>query len=206
MTKVKICGITNFEDAISAVELGADMIGFNFYKPSPRYISPKTACAIAEKIPATVLKVGVFVNMESYRVGKFVDMIALDAVQLHGDEDAAFVAEMRTETNAKIISVVRADPKPSIPVIGAGSADFVLVDTLSANGIYGGSGRTFDWTLVTNIDGLILAGGLNADNVGEAIRIVRPYAVDVASGVESSPGKKDAEKMRRFIEAVRNAG
>ena len=207
MTKIKICGITNLDDALLAAGLGADMLGFNFYEKSPRFVEPQTARNIAEKIPPGVFKVGVFVNMEAHRIGEFVSMVGLDAVQLHGDEHDSFVSELRRETHARIIKACRITPDRSTWPNAGSDADHFLLDSHTHE--FGGSGRTFDWSVVEGFSGIreqiILAGGLNADNVAEAIRTVRPYAVDVASGVESSPGKKDPKKLEAFIKNAKNA-
>lgn len=208
MTMVKICGITNLEDARHAVACGADMLGFNFYDESPRLITPYEALEMTENIPEDLWKVGVFVNMEPYRIDEFVTLIGLKAVQIHGDEDAAFVAELRTETRAKIIKAFRIGGDATVPETSDYGADFILLDGFSV-GQYGGAGRPFDWSVVHKFDGLsaklILAGGLTPDNVANAVQTVRPYAVDVASGVESSPGKKDPEKVAAFIKAAKEA-
>ncbi|HEY2867815.1 MAG TPA: phosphoribosylanthranilate isomerase, partial [Pyrinomonadaceae bacterium] len=190
-----------------AARLGADLLGFIFYERSSRYIEPQAARDIAEKIPEAVIKVGVFVNMEGYRIDEVVSMVGLDAVQIHGDENDSFPSELRSETQAQIIKACRITSDRSTWPIAETNANYFLLDSYSPE--YGGSGRTFDWSIVEGLNGLreriILAGGLNADNVAEAVRIVRPYAVDVASGVESSPGKKDPKKVAAFIKAAKDA-
>jgi phosphoribosylanthranilate isomerase len=207
MTKVKICGITNLDDALLAARLGADMLGFNFYEQSPRFVGLPTARDIAAKIPKSVFKVGVFVNMEASRIDEFVSMVGLDGIQIHGDEDDAFVSELRSKTHTKIIKACRITTDRSTWPSAENDADYFLLDSYSNE--YGGSGRTFDWSVVDALNGLkekiILAGGLNEDNVAEAVGTVRPFAVDVASGVESSPGKKDPRKLEAFIRNAKNA-
>jgi phosphoribosylanthranilate isomerase len=208
MTKVKICGITNPDDARHAVECGADMLGFNFYRESPRYITEHAALEIAATIPASVNKVGVFVNMGTSRVSEIASMIGLDMVQIHGDENRAFVGELRSETSAKIIKAFRLSPDGNSVRVEDSGADFILLDNFSADK-YGGTGRVFDWSIADRFQcskaKLILAGGLTPKNVAEAVRTVGPYAVDVASGVESSPGKKDPDKVAEFIRAAKES-
>jgi len=206
MTKVKICGITDLEDAQLAVRLGADMLGFNFYEKSARYIRPDEAARIVNALPKYVLKVGVFVNMEPYRVDEFVSLVGLDAVQIHGDEDEAFFDELRSETNAEIIKAYRiGNGDTAISVTDEGG--YILLDSFSES--YGGSGTTFDWSLAVEMgnvrDRIILAGGLTPENVAEAVKRVKPFGVDVASGVESSAGKKDPAKLEKFIKAAKAA-
>lgn len=208
MTKVKICGITNLNDALIAADLGADLLGFNFYKKSPRYIEPHSALEIARSIPGGVAKVGVFVNMEPHKVAEFVDLAGLDAVQLHGDEDSEFVLDLRTRTNAIVIKALRIGPNTSIDPAADLDVDHILLDTFTTDN-YGGSGKVFDWARIGEIGDLpaefFLAGGLDPANVAEAVRTVRPYAVDAASGIESSPGKKDLKKLEAFIGNAKSA-
>lgn len=209
MTKVKICGITNLEDAQIALELGADELGFNFYAGSSRYIAPDAAREIVGKLPNGTFATGVFVNMSIAGILEVAKKVGLTAVQLHGDEDRDFVREIRNRAGIKIIKVIRLGSSAAFSHNPFLDAHAILLDTFSATE-RGGTGQTFDWALAKELSELFsivyLAGGLNAENVGDAIRAVKPYAVDVASGVESSPGKKDAEKMKRFIEAVRITG
>src|SRR5262252_1683276 len=171
MTKVKICGITNLEDALHAVECGADMIGFNFYDKSPRLVTPYSALEIAKNLPEKIWKVGVFVNMESYRIDEYVSLIGLDSIQIHGDEDSDFISELRTETKARIIKAIRIGHSMIDLDVANNSADFFLLDKLS-DGQYGGSGQSFDWSMVKGFENasttFILAGGLNPDNVTDA--------------------------------------
>jgi phosphoribosylanthranilate isomerase len=207
MTKVKICGITNLEDALTSVRYGADMLGFNFYEKSPRYVAPNDARNIAENVSDNIWKIGVFVNMEPYRIDEFVSHIGLDAVQLHGDEDAGFVDKLRGKTSAKIIKAVRIRRDADSIDLASNNADLILLDTLTNQ--YGGSGTVFDWSILDQFGeertNLILAGGLTPANVADAVKTMRPYAVDVASGVESSPGKKDPDKVSAFIRAAKQA-
>jgi phosphoribosylanthranilate isomerase len=206
MVRVKICGVTNVEDALLACELGADAIGLNFYEKSPRCISPFTASKVIAKLPPFVAAIGVFVNWQAAPVASLAKALGLAAAQLHGDESPKLVGE-----TAKKVSVIKALP------VGKGSAlppfakyrgvAAFLLDT-PHSGQYGGTGRTADWTgaqTAAKSHRILLAGGLTSENVAEAILAVRPYAVDVTSGVESKPGKKDPAKLRAFFEAVARA-
>lgn len=203
MTLVKVCGITNLEDALAALEAGAGLLGFNFYARSPRYVSPVEARRIIEQIPAGVTCVGVFVNEPAPAdVERIAREAGLGAIQLHGDESPAYCQSLRGLTTIKALRV-----KPDFKVETAArfDTDAVLLDAYVA-GERGGTGHTFDWTLAARtrerVRRLFLAGGLNPDNVATAVAAVRPYAVDVCSGVETSPGRKSHELMRRFVRAV----
>ena len=205
--KVKICGITNLEDALHAVESGADMLGFNFYSKSSRYLTPREAANIATRVPPTVLKVGVFVNATTEEISDIADAVGLDVIQLHGDEDDNFIRVVGHVTEKPVIKAFRIDAETSIDSVLNSDADAVLLDTAEV-GEFGGTGKTFDWNLVVGDlkkKQMFLAGGLDSENVAEAISVVRPYAVDVASGVESEPGKKDPKKVKAFIENAKNA-
>jgi len=208
MVKVKICGITNLEDALLSIDCGADILGFNFFEKSPRYVAPQNAAGIIDKIPNDILRVGVFVNMETYRIDEFVQLLKLDAVQLHGDESADFVSELKRETDAKVIKAFRVSSDFMVERVLDFQTETVLLDKFS-NEHYGGTGERFDWKIAHDVKGLdveiFLAGGLTPENVAEAVQNVRPYAVDVASGVESSPGKKDPKKLEAFIKNAKNA-
>ncbi len=205
-TQIKICGITNLEDAKLSVDYGADQLGFNFYPKSPRYIDSEAAHAIAAALPDSVFKVGVFVNETIETVCKTVDEVGLDAVQLHGDEDEAFIAEIKKLRQIVVIKAFGVSPEFQREDLAALGADAILLDSYSEKA-RGGTGETFDWSAARAVSKLFpdvyLAGGLSPQNVGEAIRTVRPYAVDVCSRIESEPGKKDAAKLKQFIDAVR---
>jgi phosphoribosylanthranilate isomerase len=211
MTKVKICGITNLEDARHAVECGVDMLGFNFYRGSKRFVEPAVAAEIVSGLDgADVAKVGVFVNAEITEIAEVAKEVRLDGVQLHGDEDFGFVSQTRKQLGTKTIKCLRVNSGSAIPDPTDYACDAVLLDSYSPRG-YGGTGEKFSWDVakeirifVPNME-LYLAGGLTAENVAEAIRTVRPYAVDVASGVEFSPGKKDPAKVAAFIKAAKEA-
>ena len=197
--RVKICGVTNVEDALLAVDSGADLIGLNFYPPSPRCVSLATARAIRAVLPEHVWCVGVFVNAERAHIAALREQLRLHAVQFHGDETNADVQDWPCLT-IKALRVPADGPLPDwhhLPV------NYLLLDTHKP-GRYGGTGERFAWERLTALplecrNRLILAGGLTPENVTEAARAVRPWAVDVASGVESAPGRKDPEKVRAFI-------
>ena len=203
MTKIKICGIMNYEDGNNAVDLGADFLGFNFYSKSPRYINYKDAGNILMKISGAKI-VGVFVNEKIEKINKISDSCNLDLIQLSGDEDPDFVDEMKKSTNKKIIKSFRIRNKIDSDFINSFNSDYIMLDSFK-DGLYGGTGESFDLNAVKGIDNkkLFLAGGLNNKNVKFAIQKINPYAVDVCSSIEKSPGKKDFNKMKRFIEAVR---
>src|SRR5689334_18040228 len=196
MTRVKVCGITNLEDALAALEAGADMLGFNFYARSPRYVTPAVARKIIERLPADVSCVGVFVNEPAPAdVERIAREAGLGAIQLHGDETPEYCQSLRGLTTIKALRV-GTDYTPE--TAEAFRTDAVLLDAYVA-GARGGTGHTFDWTLAgltrERVSKLFLAGGLNPDNVAAAVEAVRPYAVDVCSGVETSPGRKSPELM-----------
>lgn len=202
MVKIKICGLTRAEDVQAAVAAGADAVGFVF-AASPRRISIETAIRLGGYVPGGVLRVGLFMDQARSEIGQVVSTVPLDLLQFHGSEterecmafDMPWLKAVAMEDAASIERAERAFP----------GAAGLLLDS-HVKGQRGGSGRMFDWALVKPAASRIwLAGGLNADNVGEAIRIVRPYAVDVSSGVEAEPGIKDAERIRAFVEAVRHA-
>ncbi len=204
MTLVKVCGITNVEDALAALDAGAEMLGFNFYARSPRYVTPAAARQIIERLPEGVTCVGVFVNEPAPAdVERIAREARLGAVQLHGDETPEYCQSLRGLTTIKALRV-GADYTPKSAA--AYDTDAVLLDAYVA-GERGGTGHTFDWALATltreRVPRLFLAGGLNPDNVASAVAAVRPYAVDVCSGVETSPGRKSPELMCRFVEQVR---
>ena len=202
-TRVKICGITTWEDARLSIDLGASALGFNFYPSSPRAVSPADAWAIIRRLPPFVEAVGVFVNWPAMVVDAMARSLRLGSVQLHGAESPAEVAELvRKRRVIKAVQVKRGFRVASLAAFR--SADAVLLDGF-APGLHGGTGRTLDWKLARSAGRygrIILAGGLNPENIAEAIRVVRPYAVDVASGVEARPGRKDPAKLRALFAAV----
>lgn len=207
MTLVKICGITNLEDAELSMKFGADMLGFNFYPKSKRYVSPDEVGSFVRDLDPSIRRIGVFVNASIKDILVTRALGKLDAVQLHGDESAEFITEVRENMKTRIIKAVRVASQKEMDELATLGADDFLLDSFSATE-YGGTGRVFDWKLVPESLGesnIYLAGGLTPENVAEAVRTVRPYAVDVASGVESSPGKKDPRKLEAFIRYAKNA-
>ena len=201
MTRVKICGITEFEDARDAALLGADAIGLNFHPKSPRYIDPSRASKILEKIPPFVTTVGVFVNHpDPQNLEDFALSLGLHAVQLHGNETPDYCSMIQ---RVKVIKVFKVDSNFRVDSLRNHGSGTFLLDSCAP-----GTGATFNWSLVYGANAfgsIIIAGGLTSDNVSEVVTTLHPFAVDVASGVESRSGKKDYEKMRRFIEAVQRA-
>jgi phosphoribosylanthranilate isomerase len=203
MTRVKICGITNLEDALLAAEAGADALGFVFYAQSPRYITPDRAREIVLRLPPFVAKVGVFVNEELDRVREIMAYCHLDYAQLHGDETPEQVAALAP----RAIKAVRVRSAADIERLAQYQAVAYLLDTYHPTK-HGGTGEAFDWELAVEAKShgpIILAGGLTPDNVGDAIERVHPYAVDVSSGVEATPGIKDHQKVQCFIIAAKGA-
>jgi phosphoribosylanthranilate isomerase len=202
-TRVKICGITTWEDARLSIDLGASALGFNFFPPSPRAVSPADAWSIIRRLPPFVEPVGVFVNWPPLVVDALARALRLGSVQLHGAESPAEVDDLaRKHRVIKAIAVKRGFRVASLAKYRA--ADAILLDGF-ARGLHGGTGRTLDWELARaagRYGRIILAGGLNPENVAEAIRVARPYAVDVASGVEAKPGRKDAAKLRALFAAI----
>jgi phosphoribosylanthranilate isomerase len=203
MTQIKICGITNRTDALSAAGCGADALGFIFYSSSPRHVTPETVRAICQDLPDGVVRVGVFVNEDASKVIEIVDFCGLDLIQLHGDEPPDYCRWFSAERLIKAVSF-QGDGDPA--ALADYSVRAILLDHREA-GRYGGTGKQSDWNLAVRVKALyplILAGGLHEGNIEEAIRIVAPDAVDLNSGVERTPGKKDPEKVRRIIEIIRS--
>ena len=201
MLKVKICGITNREDALWAVECGADALGFIFYKKSPRYINPENAKEIISILPPFISTVGVFVNEDYNDVRDVKLLTGLNTVQLHGDESPSYCNLIE----GKLIKAIRIKNEKSIERLKKYSVDAFLLDSFDTSS-FGGSGLTFDWRLAEKAKQhgrIILAGGLTPDNVEEAINKVAPFGVDVSSGVESKPGIKNKKKVKDFILKVK---
>jgi phosphoribosylanthranilate isomerase len=202
--KVKICGITRLEDAELAVELGAWAIGFLLWPESKRYVDPGVAAGIARRLRRKVETVGVFVNQPLDEIANAVDFLGLSHVQLHGDEGPSFCAAVSQRTGAKVIKAVRIGHAADLRELERFHTDFHLLDT-SKEGLYGGTGKTWDWGLVAKRRAkvpVILSGGLTSENVADGIAAVRPWGVDIASGVEASPGIKDPAKLAAFFSAV----
>ena len=202
--KVKICGVRSVEEAEAALEAGADALGFNFWPPSPRYVSPRAASEIINHLSPVVSTVGVFVNEEANRIIDIASEVGLTAVQLHGDESPEFCERLGS---IKTIKAIRVGQDFDLSVIERYPVSMVLLDS-DISGSYGGTGQRFDWRIAIEAKRLariILAGGLTTDNVWEAITHVRPAAIDVCSGVEAEPGRKDLDKLRRFMAIVARA-
>jgi phosphoribosylanthranilate isomerase len=205
VTRIKICGITEFEDARDAVLLGADAIGLNFYPSSPRYVEAAHAAKIIEKLPPLVTVVGIFVNhRDPQNLEDFAVSLGLHAVQLHGNETPDYCSMIQ---RVKVIKAFRVDSSFRVDTLRAYGSGTFLLDAGSPDR-FGGTGTSFDWDLAFGANAfgsIIIGGGLNSENVSQVVSQLHPFGVDVASGVESKPGRKDYEKMRRFIEAVHRA-
>lgn len=204
MVRVKICGITNVEDALACADAGADALGFNFYQESPRYIEPAAVGRITEQLPASIQCVGVFVNLpDAEQVRRLASEAGVQAVQLHGDESPAYCQKLKDLFVIKALRVKSDfDPEQAARY----ETEAVLLDGFSRVA-FGGVGQGFDWSIARRcrelVAKLFLAGGLNISNVAAAIESVQPYAVDACSGLESVPGHKDMVKVRAFITAAR---
>ncbi|HEX8923021.1 MAG TPA: phosphoribosylanthranilate isomerase [Pyrinomonadaceae bacterium] len=201
---IKVCGITNLEDALTAIESGADALGFNFYPKSPRYITPENARRIIEQLPSEVMSVGVFVNESApEEVARISDSVGLKAVQLHGDESPEYCSALRGRFVIKALSVGEEFEPERVKDYDTNA---ILLDAY-ARDARGGTGRVVDWEVARRVRELVpqlfLAGGLSPENVAEAIAAVDPYAVDACSSLESVPGLKNAERVRAFIAAAR---
>jgi len=203
MTLVKICGITNLEDAMVAVDAGADALGFNFYRASPRYISPAAVREITNRLPPSVLKVGVFVNEEPQSVLNVLAEANLSAAQLHGDESPDYCRQLG---GLYVIKAFGATNQLDWSVVDRYDVDAIMLDTKDEL-LRGGTGRVFEWSIAQRankpVARLFVAGGLSPENVATAITTVRPYAVDACSSLEEKPGQKNHERVRAFINAVR---
>ena len=204
MVKVKICGITNWSDARGAVEAGADFLGFNFYRESSRYIAPVAARRIVQRLPEKVASVGVFVNEAEPHMLAIARRVGLDYVQLHGDETAEVVSRMRR--SIRVIKAIRVRESFHVAELANfKGASSILLDGFDAQ-LRGGTGKSFNWKLAKSAGRkrqIFLAGGLTPENAAEAVSAARPFAIDVCSGVESRPGKKDVARMRALVAAVR---
>ena len=202
MTRIKICGITNIDDALMAIDAGADALGFNFVPGTPRYLKNIQAAAkIIEQLPPFITTVGLFVNADAEVVQGTADECHLDMLQLHGEESPQFCRSL----NHRIIKAVRIKNESSVSHLSDYRVSGYLLDTY-VKGVLGGTGVAFDWQLAVKAKQygrIILAGGLDPDNVASAVKQVRPYGVDVSSRVEASPGRKDPVKVRAFIQNVK---
>ena len=202
MTEIKICGITNLDDALVVAESGADALGFIFYSKSPRYVSPEKAKEIIENLPREITRVGVFVNHRAKEVKEIVGFCGLNLVQLHGNETPEYCRQF---TASIVIKAFSPKTENDLHILKDYPVSAVLLDTFDPK-LYGGTGKTSSWELVSMIKKshpLILSGGLNINNITEAMETVHPDAIDINSGVESSPGEKDHDKVRKIIELMR---
>ncbi|HYE73865.1 MAG TPA: phosphoribosylanthranilate isomerase [Blastocatellia bacterium] len=200
--KLKICGITSLEDARAAIDCGAEYLGFNFYKPSPRYIAPENAREIISQLPQEIVSVGVFVNQPSPEdVIQIINTSTLQLAQLHGDESPEYCAAVGPD---RVIKALRVSPDFQTESVLNYSTFAILLDAFDRK-LYGGTGKTLDWNIaseVAKLTKIFLAGGLSPENVAEAINTVQPFAIDVNSGVECSPGRKDAKKLSQLQAAI----
>jgi phosphoribosylanthranilate isomerase len=204
MVRIKICGITNAADALAAIDAGANLLGFNFYRKSPRHITEAEAAKIRPQLSKKVEAVGIFVNAPPAEVAALCKSLKLDAAQLHGDEPPEAVAKVAL--GVAVFKAFRVESDFRLETLDEYSEASAFLFDAAHTGQYGGTGRTTDWDVARRAaigHRIILAGGLNVENVAAAVRIVRPYAVDVASSVESKPGKKDHGRMREFVQEVR---
>jgi phosphoribosylanthranilate isomerase len=201
--KVKVCGITSYEDAAMVLDHGVDALGFNFFPRSPRYIKPGDVRQIIRRLPPLTVSVGLFVNTPPDEVARIVRAAGIQVLQLHGDESPEYCRKLE---DWQLIKAVRIGRAPIEIDLRKYPVSAFLLDARD-DVLFGGTGKSFDWSRAHEIKVIrpvILAGGLRPDNIGEAIRTVTPYAVDVCSGVESAPGKKDAGKLIQFMNEVRN--
>jgi phosphoribosylanthranilate isomerase len=206
MIRIKICGITNLADAKAATDAGANALGFNFYEKSLRRVVTADAAQIRSKLPKEVEAVGVFVNAKPADISSLRAFVRFDTAQLHGDETPEIVS--RVASSLPVIKAFRVDANFAAAVLNRYSDVFAFLLDAARAGQYGGTGQTTDWDFArraATAHRIILSGGLKVENVAEAIRVVRPYGVDVASGLETKPGKKDHAKLKEFIEEVRRA-
>lgn len=205
---VKICGITNTEDALWAAGCGTDLLGFNFYPKSPRYVRPELAASIIREIPDSVVSVGVFVNESVENILNVIEQTGISVVQLHGDEDADFVGKLRWLRDLEVIKAVRVQTGEDAEAFPTFGANAILLDSYS-DGARGGTGKQADWQLAYEIGVLhgpiFLAGGLSEENVQNAIRKVRPHGVDACSRLETSPGRKEPGRVEAFIRNAKSA-
>jgi len=200
IVKVKICGLTNYRDAAAAVDMGADLLGFNFYPGSPRFVTLEQAAQIINKLPAFIHVAGVFVNASLDQIKEAIGECNLDWVQLHGDESPEF-CESLLSINVRTMKAIRVKDQEDIERAESFFTDAVLLDAFDPEK-YGGTGLTFDWNIIGHISKRIfLAGGINPDNVAAAIGL-GVYGIDVCSGIEAKPGKKDHRKMRKLFENI----
>lgn len=202
MTEVKICGITNSQDALAALECGAAALGFIFYPPSPRYLKPADAKKIIASLPNKLVKIGVFVNEKPEEIKKVMEYCSLDMIQLHGDESPEYCNQFPASSIIKAFALKNDDDVNQALNYNVAA---ILIDSRHA-GLYGGTGKTSNWEMARRIKDkkpLVLSGGLNAENIAEAMKTIAPNALDINSGVEESPGIKDYKKLRQIFEIIR---
>ncbi|MBN2315045.1 MAG: phosphoribosylanthranilate isomerase [Sedimentisphaerales bacterium] len=202
IVKVKICGITNYDDAMAAIDMGADLLGFNFYPKSPRFITKEKAEEIISRLPAFINTAGVFVNAPIDEIHGTSNVCSLDWVQLHGDEDPSF-CEALLSHNVKTMKAIRVKDQTDIEGADCFFTDAILLDAFNPDK-YGGTGLTFDWNIIGHMNKRVfLAGGVNPDNAAKAIEL-GVYGIDVCSGIEAEPGKKDHKKMKKLFDNIRH--
>jgi phosphoribosylanthranilate isomerase len=202
IVKVKICGLTNYRDAAAAMDMGADILGFNFYPKSPRFITPEKAMKIIKKLPAFVDIAGVFVNAPFDKIQETIEQCQLDWIQLHGDESPQFCQSF-VSVSVKTMKALRVRDQADIDRANSFFTDAILLDAFHPEK-YGGTGLTFDWNIIGHIGKRVfLAGGINPDNAAAAVEL-GVYGIDVCSGIESQPGKKDYKKMRKLFDNIRH--
>jgi phosphoribosylanthranilate isomerase len=206
MVQIKICGITNLNDALACAAAGANLLGFNFYPGSPRYLEPVAARDIVAQLPASISPVGVFVNAGTPNdVARVADIAGVAALQLHGDESPSYCREL---AGRFVIKALRADEAFKPESARDYATDALLLDSFDMH-LAGGTGKVFDWSLARRTSKLVpklfLAGGLGPENIAEAVASVQPYGVDACSRLESSPGRKDVARVRAFIQAIRGS-
>ncbi len=202
IVKVKICGITNLDDAVAAMDMGADLLGFNFYPKSPRYVAPEKAESIINKLPGFIDTAGVFVNASVEQIHETNAVCQLDWVQLHGDEDSEFCRSLLSHS-VKTMKAIRVKDQKDIESANDFFTDAVLLDAFDPDK-YGGTGLTFDWNIIGHISKRVfLAGGINPDNAAAAVNL-GVYGIDVCSGIEAEPGKKDHKKMQKLFDNIRH--
>ena len=202
ITKVKICGITNYEDAVAAMDMGADLLGFNFYSKSPRYIEPAKAAEIIKRLPAFIDVSGVFVNSTLEEIREIAGLCQLDWIQLHGDETTDFCKWLAYDS-VKTMKALRVKNVADLQRVDNYFTDAVLLDTYNTER-YGGTGLTFDWNIIGHVaKRVFLAGGITPENAAIAVGL-GVYGIDVCSGVEASPGKKDHGKMKALFDSIRH--
>jgi len=202
IVKVKICGITNYEDAAVALDMGADLLGFNFYPKSPRFVPPEKAREIISRLPGFIDIAGVFVNESMEQIQETKNLCQLDWVQLHGDEDPDFCKQFLSHS-VKVMKAIRVKDQNDVQSAEDYFTDAILLDAFNPEK-YGGTGLSFDWNIIGHIGKRVfLAGGINPDNAAEAAEL-GVYGIDVCSGIEAEPGKKDHKKVKKLFENIRH--